>query len=202
MQPLEVAEPTRPWWMVAALVAVVAIPLVVAVWAVVASRGGAEVTPTAATTPGTAPTTAPTAAANSSGSPGGLVPRVPAPLCAGEATPGNDDLVADVDDRGCSLVVMVTERSSATILTLPAAAGGLAGTYSLEGPPEAVVVGDWDGDGIDTPAVTLDASGIVWAFPGWDAGESEPIGDPIGDATPVVLTDDAGVDHVAADEGA
>ncbi|HKJ55777.1 MAG TPA: serine/threonine-protein kinase [Nitriliruptoraceae bacterium] len=201
MQPLDVAEPTRPWWMVAALVAVVAIPLVVAVWAVVASRSG-DVAPTAATTSATSPTTASTVAVSPSASPGGLAPRVPAPLCAGEPTPGDGDLVADVDDRGCSLVITVTARSSATILTLPAAAGSLAGTYSLDGPPEAVVVGDWDGDGIDTPAVTLDASGAVWAFPEWDAGQSEQIGEPIGDARPVVRTDDAGIDHVAADEGA
>ncbi len=97
------------------------------------------------------------------------------------------------------MVIAVTRRSTATILTLPASAGGLAGTYSLEGPPLAVVVGDWDGDGDDTPAVTLDATGTVWAFAEWDAGESAQLGDPIGDAEPVVVTDGDGVDHVAAD---
>lgn len=230
--PLDIEEPRRPWWMVAALVAVVVLPLGVAAWALLANRvddtistgtaptaamtAGSTASPTAA--PGAAVTTAPAQSTAPAATPTpatpspapttpgpsevALVPRVPAPLCDGVDPPAADDLQADVDGRGCSLPISVTPGPEFTTLGLPTEAGPLAGDYRLEGPPVFVVVGDWDGDGVDTPAITVDGTGVVFAFDAWGAGQSATIGDPIGAAAPVVVTAPDGVDRVVADERA
>lgn len=95
--------------------------------------------------------------------------------------------------------VVIEQSATTTTLRLPPPAGDLQGPYHVDGPPLAVVVGDWDGDGSDTPAVVMDDSGTVFAFSAWGAGEAVEIGEPIGTAEPVVVTDAAGVDHVVAD---
>lgn len=237
--PLDIEEPRRPWWMVAALIAVVVLPLGVAAWALLANRvddalplgaeptstatsAGSASSPTAAATtapeqpsaPAAPPTTRPSpstpvapatpAPAPTTPGPSGVefVPRVPAPLCDGVDPSAADGLQADVDGRGCSLPITVTPGPKSTILGLPAEAGPLAGDYRLEGPPVDVVVGDWDGDGVDTPAITVDATGVVFAFEAWGAGQSAAIGEPIGAADPLVVTDPDGLDRVIPDERA
>lgn len=236
MPPIEVEEPGRPWWMWAALVAAVAIPVGVATWALVvrgadsAPPAGAAATTAAASThdasapatssgatPGAAPPPVlqtPVAAATTTGPPGTPVPtttpsrnptdwepRVAAPPCDDQA-PGDDDLLADVDGRGCSVPVAIEHGETSTTLRLPPSAGALQGPYHVDGPPLAVVLGDWDGDGSDTPAVTMDDSGTVFAFTAWGAGDAVEIDEPIGTAAPVVVTDARGKDHVVADKGA
>lgn len=199
MAPLEIEEARRPWWMVALLVAVVVLPLGVAAWALLANRDAdvERTPPTATASPTPAPTSVSTT--NATATPAaGLVSRTPQPLCEGQPEPTEGQLVGDVDGRGCSLTIKVQSQPDVTNLVVPGAAGPLAGTYALQGPPLAVVLGDWDGDGIDTPAVTLDTTGTVWGFPAWDAAQSAPIDDPIGAATPAVVTDADGIDHVVA----
>lgn len=131
-----------------------------------------------------------------------VVPRVPAPPCDGQPPVTDTQLLADVDGRGCSLAVAMVRGDEFTTLALPDEAGPVAGDYLLEGPPVHVVVGDWDGDGIDTPAVTLDDTGVVFGFAEWGAGQSAVLGDPIGDAAPLVVTGPDGVDRVVGDDSA
>lgn len=236
MPPIEVEEPGRPWWMWAALVAAVAIPVGVATWALVvrgadsAPPAGAAATTSAASspdasapatsssaTPGAAPPPVlqnPAAAATTAGphgtpaptttpsrNPADWVPRVAAPPCDDQA-PRDDHLLADVDGRGCSVPVVIGPGETSTTLRLPPSAGDLQGPYHVDGPPLAVLLGDWDGDGSDTPAVIMDDSGTVFAFSAWGAGDAVEIDEPIGTAAPVVVTDARGRDHVVADQGA
>jgi hypothetical protein len=214
---LDVEQPRRPWWVVVALVVVVVVPVATAAWAVVATRSDTRssvvgnvattvATPSAPVTSGTAtnPTAtplggAPRATTTPAAGGAALVPRVPAP-CRGQPPTVDDQLLGDVDGRGCALAITVVRGDEFTTLTLPDEAGELAGDYLLEGPPVHVVVGDWDGDGVDTPAVTLDDSGVVFAFGEWGAGRSTAIGTPIGATPPVVVTGPDGRDRVVGDD--
>lgn len=139
-------------------------------------------------------------ASPSSLDPGNMEPRVAAPLCDDVAEPGADELVGDVDGRGCSLPVQVVPGEDVTTLRLPDAAGQIAGSYELDGPPLHIVLGDWDGDGSDTPAVIVDAVGTVFGFSSWQAGRADEIDEPIGAGTPAVVTHPTGIDHVVASD--
>lgn len=221
----------RPAWVVAALAALLALPLAATAWLGwrAWSQGGPALgatappsasgpdTPHAATAassppatrspvPGeespSVPTPAPlerTPAAGTATAPTepARVARTPSPAC--DAGSGGDALV-DVDGRGCSLAVGVAERDvdgdRVVVVSVPAAAGRLAGDYALPGPPRAVVFGDWDCDGAETPAVVVGSEGRVWGFEGFGALEASELDEPVGAATPVVVTDAAGCDHV------
>lgn len=175
----------RPAWTGLALAgtAVVALMVVAGLW--LADRG-ADPSATTAATP--APVEA--------------QPRQPSPRCAGVEDPGEEGqlLEADVDDRGCTLPLLVTEEIvddvPTAVVLVPADAGTLAGRYALGPAEDRVVVGDWDCDGTDTPAVVRTADGEVYLFDGYGdlvptRGPTLPTG-----ADPQVVTDEDGCDHV------
>lgn len=131
-------------------------------------------------------------------------PRWPPPRCAGVDDPvaQGEVLEADVDGRGCALPVLVTEElvddQPTVVVMVPAGAGALAGRYALgeAGDEVAVVIGDWDCDGSDTPAVVHTSDGEVFQFDGY--GELTPTQAPAmpAGADPQVVTDEDGCDHV------
>lgn len=136
--------------------------------------------------------------------PAGWTRRAPAPPCGRDRVPvvlpaGNRRLRADVDGSGCTwtLVVgpqQVPDMGRRTVLDVPDGAGPTGGRYDLGPAGEVVVVGDWDGDGIDTVAVVRVASGTVFTFATWDALEGEQIAGPT--RRPVVATGPDGRDQV------
>lgn len=134
-------------------------------------------------------------------------PRRPEPRCAQVEDPAGQGQVleADVDGRGCSLPLVVTEElvdgEATVVLMVPTDAGAAAGRYALGAVGDEVVVGDWDCDGTDTPAVVRHDSGEVFHFDGY--GELSPTRAPTlpSGAAPAVVTDEEGCDHVVAAVG-
>jgi eukaryotic-like serine/threonine-protein kinase len=119
-----------------------------------------------------------------------LVPWEPAPPC-GDAVPPADAVLADVAGRGCSVPVEVAtgtvDGRPAVILTLPPSAGAVAGRYAVAAAWEVVLLGDWDCDGTDTPAVVRPATGEVFTYAGFGAVAAEPQPERIAGA-PRVMT--------------
>jgi eukaryotic-like serine/threonine-protein kinase len=119
-----------------------------------------------------------------------LAPRVPAPPCD-DGAPA-DALLADVAGRGCSVPLDLTTEDvdgrPMVILTLPASAGEVAGRYAVAAAGEIVLLGDWDCNGTDTPAVVRPATGEVFTYAGFGAVAAEPQPDRI-DGAPQVMAD-------------
>lgn len=90
----------------------------------------------------------------------------PRPEC-----PPADPPAADVDGDGCPDPLEVSHG-------VVAAAGA---RWQVGAPDDLVVIGDWDCDGLATPAVVRPSSGHVWTFPRWadhsdgDAVVAEPV---------------------------
>ena len=175
--PSEDAGPGRPRWAVPAVVAAVLVPVLVLA-GLLLTRGGDD------------PSTAPSATGTASASP---TARATSGPCEGTTPPGPGEvLAADVDGRGCTLALTVTEEDvdgqPALVLTVPAAGGDLAGRYAVAEPGDRVLVGDWDCDGTDTPAVVRD-DGTTFLFDGY--GALEPVPGPTlpHGAEPAVVTD-------------
>jgi serine/threonine protein kinase len=189
------ADGRRPAWAVPAVVAVALVPVLVVGWLLLGGDGG-DADDDAAAPPSASVTTADAAEA--------AAPRVAAPRCDDASPPPGDGPVhdADVDGRGCSLPVRVDEQDDdgrpTVVITLPDAAGEAAGRYALAEPGEVVLVGDFDCDGIETPAVHRPDDGRVLLYDGY--GALEPTAGPDLDpgATAVVLRDVEGCDTVGA----
>lgn len=175
---------TRPRWAIPALVAVVVLPVLVVAGLWLGSRGGA---PEAAPTPST---------------------RQAPPRCDEAAPPPTDAQVldADVDGRGCSLPLVVSEEAvdgePAVVVAVPEPAGELAGRYAVAAGGDQVVVGDWDCDGTDTPGVYRPADGSVYLYDGY--GALDPTSGPVlaTDGTARVVTTPDGCDEVVVDDPA
>ncbi len=166
-------------------------------------------TPTATPTGPSSTTPPPAEAATASDPswarlPAGWVARTPSPPCEPDApTPagsGEVVLAADVSGFGCAVAVVVEtvelEGRDHTVLEVPEAGGPLAGRYDLGPRRDRVVVGDWNGDGTDTPAVVLPRSDEVFTFGGWGNVDATGTGQRPIDGAVAVATDAAGVDHV------
>ena len=117
-------------------------------------------------------------------------PRAVPPLCS-EQDVAPDDLVADLDGSGCGIVLTATTQElddgPALVLTVPDEGGDLAGDYRIGEELAAVVVGDWDCDGTDTPAVVR-PTGEAFTFDAYGAETSTPVEGAV-DLPPRVLTD-------------
>lgn len=156
--------------------------------------------------PSTPPVAPPATAPPATRLPSGWVARTPAPPCdPGAPTPDpigpdREVLAADVGGSGCAVAVVVrTEELDGrdhTVLEVPEDGGPLAGRYALGARRNAAVVGDWNGDGTDTPAVVLARSGAVFTFDAWGNVDAVGTGQQPIVGTPAVATDPAGVDHV------
>jgi len=159
--------------------AVVAATLAAAVLATALSSGPSS-TPRAAPSPGPVPgdpdqeglTTLPSPPSVSPApEPAGVRvwPRTPASEtaagsrrrdCPSPATAGP----ADVDGDGCIGIVAVADG----IVSV----GGRR--WQVASPDDLVAVGDWDCDGLSTPAVVRPGTGSIWAFSHW-AGENQTV---------------------------
>lgn len=183
------ATRSRPAWAIPAVVAVALVPLVLLAWLLRPDGGAAPDPAASASTPADA-----------------LVPRRPAPRCEQAEAPGDGGQVleADVDGRGCALPLVVAEEvvdgEPAVVLAVPEAAGAPSGRYAVGAPGDRVVVGDWDCDGSDTPAVHRPEDGRVFLYDGY--GPLEPTAGPRLDpgVEPSVRTDADGCDVVVPAE--
>lgn len=82
---------------------------------------------------------------------------------------GSTPAVFDVDGDGCVEPI----RLSANI----ASAGDVSWRVGDEG--DLVVLGDWDGDGTDTPGVVRSTTGEVWIYQGWARTGEELLATPV-----------------------
>ncbi|MDP8988244.1 MAG: hypothetical protein M3N11_07860, partial [Actinomycetota bacterium] len=158
-------------WAVAAgagAVAVVSVVAVTLVTPVERSPSPAAVdTPVAAAVPDrSTSTSAPPAATTVPPPPTTEAPvRVfPRPECPPAAPPA-----ADVDGDGCPDRVEVSDG-------VVAAAGA---RWQVGAPDDLIVVGDWDCDGLATPAVVRPSSGQVWTFPRWAEDGDGVVAEPV-----------------------
>ncbi|MBW3644676.1 MAG: protein kinase, partial [Actinobacteria bacterium] len=107
----------------------------------------------------------------------------PPPEC-----PPADPPAADVDGDGCPDPVEVSDG-------VVAAAGA---RWQVGAPDDLVVIGDWDCDGLATPAVVRPSSGHVWTFPRWaddsdgDGVVAEPVGVVPAPVSKATVVEDAG----------
>lgn len=183
---LSPTAPSRAAWARAAVAGVAVVALVVGAGLWVGGRGG----------------DAPPAASAASTEQPEVQPRQPEPRCSGVVDPDEEGRVldADVDGRGCTLPILVTEElvdgELTVVVMVPADAGARAGRYALGQAGDLVVVGDWDCDGTDTPAVVRPIDGEVFVFDGY--GELVPTRGPAlpPGVEPEVVTDEDGCDHV------
>ena len=164
--------------------------------------------PTPSSTPSPSPTPSPSATPAPSPTPvvpAAWQPRTPPPLCdldrrRPSPPPDTVTLLGDVDGRGCTRRILVVtdqvEGADRTILVVPDTTTGPAGRYDLGPVEDRVVVGDWNDDGTDTPAVVRAGTGDVFTFASWADQEGVASPDPPVPGTPVVLTDRGGRDHV------
>jgi hypothetical protein len=96
------------------------------------------------------------------------------PACADEArhpTGQGEVLVGDVDGDGCDDEV----NRAGTVITVPLPAGRVA--FRLGQPGDTILLGDWDCDGIDTPALYRPASGELRYYDAWP-GVTDSAGSP------------------------
>jgi hypothetical protein len=99
-------------------------------------------------------------------------PRDPGPTpdlegedCPSPATPATVDTAgtADIDGDGCAEVVAVADGVVSV----------LGRRWQVASPDDLVVVGDWNCDGVSTPAVVRPDTGDVWTFPHWAEEDEE-----------------------------
>jgi hypothetical protein len=98
-----------------------------------------------------------------------IAPVVPPP-CAEPSThaaPGAVVLRGDLDGTGCTSEVVWTRTLAEARVPQP---HGDA-RYLLGRPGDALLLGDWDCDGTDTPALYRPTTGEVFLFDGWAGGE-------------------------------
>jgi eukaryotic-like serine/threonine-protein kinase len=153
-------ERRTPW---PAIVAVALVLLVVPTAAVLALRGdGPAPEPTAA------PTTPPDAATPTpSPSPSPLARTDCPEVGDAEAPPGTEVLVGDLDGDGCEQVV----RRTGKIVEAELDPDEPPRRYEIGALGDALVLGDWNCDGAQTPGLYRPATGEVFLFFGWaDAG--------------------------------
>lgn len=83
-----------------------------------------------------------------------------------------DAIAADVDGDGCADAA-TWDGATATLVVHTAADRGSA-TYRLGQPGDQLVLGDWDGDGVATPALYRPSTGRLATFPHWpDGGDDQ-----------------------------
>lgn len=190
--PVEVDEaPARRWLAPALVLAVLAAGLAAGGWWWLSARAGPE---PAATEPA-----------------GG--PAVPEPDCPPPARPEVPDgarlLAGDVDGDGCpSYVLWDGETVEAE---LDAGEPPVAFRFTGDDPgaltgEEALLLGDWNCDGVDTPAVYTPADGRVHYFDRWPdtpgtLGESRSFRTGILDGAARIVTGDDGCDAVRVADG-
>ena len=99
-----------------------------------------------------------------------------------------DPPAADVDGDGCADPLEVSHGVVAA-----------AGTrWQVGAPDDLVVIGDWDCDGLATPAVVRPSSGHIWTFPRWadhsdgDGVVAEPVDVVPGPVAKATVVEDAG----------
>ena len=147
--------PRPPWVRIAALAA--ALLLIPPAAVVVAMRPGSA---PPAPSPGSSPV-APVDVATSDNA----ATAAAAPLCRGARKPaaraGHTVTTGDVDGTGCRTWV----RFSDGIVTL--GPGRRAGRWRLGGPQDQLLLGDWDCNGTDTPAMYEPHTGMVFQFQAW-----------------------------------
>ncbi len=171
----------RPW-LLAAAAAVLLVPLVVVAVLVLPGEPDDEV-------PADDPAETPAAEAE---------PRDPAP-CPGVEVDDPEQgevLLADLDDEGCARPVVWDDN----VLTVEGEDGEVV-RYELGQDGDELVMGDWDCDDRDTPALYRPSTGEVFEFPGFagdDGGlESDPARDPeTTEGTPEVERPAGGCDEV------
>lgn len=145
------ATPTapRPRWplVIAAAVALLVLPVAMVAWL----RG--ETAPTTANEPVAARTDAPVVS--------------PPPPCEDTPPPSPPSegrvLTGDLAGGGCSTYVVWTGQR----LEVPQGPGQPARLYELGAPGDVAVLGDWDCDGRDTPALYRPSTGEVFVFDGF-----------------------------------
>ncbi|MBW3547182.1 MAG: hypothetical protein KY452_03465 [Actinobacteria bacterium] len=107
----------------------------------------------------------------------------PPPEC-----PPADPPAADVDGDGCPDPLEVGDG----VVAAPGA------RWQVGAPDDLVVIGDWDCDGLATPAVVRPSSGQVWTFPRWadhrdnDGVVAEPVDVAPGPVAKATVVEDAG----------
>jgi hypothetical protein len=99
-------------------------------------------------------------------------PRSPCPGPTVDVPPGAVAVVGDPDGAGCTIAVLWwPDRAE---VDLPDGTGARH-RFALGRPGDQLVLGDWDGDGRDTPALYDPFDGTVVRFDGWArADESLP----------------------------
>jgi hypothetical protein len=90
--------------------------------------------------------------------------------CPAPATAGT----ADVDGDGCADVVAVADG----IVSV----GGRR--WQVASPDDLVAVGDWDCDGLSTPAVVRPGTGSIWAFSHWALEDQDVVASAAGATAP------------------
>jgi tRNA A-37 threonylcarbamoyl transferase component Bud32 len=83
----------------------------------------------------------------------------PRPACPGAPTP----MGADLDGDGCDEEVEVADG-------IVSSAGR---RWRVADPDDVVTLGDWDCDGVATPAVLRGGSGQLWVYPRWAESDDE-----------------------------
>ncbi len=145
--------------------------------------------------------------------PAGWSVRSASSPCTPQATPGpgtapgqdrsTSPAWADVDGRDCSVPVRTAGdahggRSAGLVLEV-GGTGPVAGRWELDVVADRVLLGDWDGDGDETPAVVL-PDGTVWVFTDWADTAAGRAG--VHATGPIaVVTDPDGRDHVVPASG-
>jgi hypothetical protein len=124
--------------------------------------------------------------------------------CPGQppvAAPAAAVLQGDLDGSGCTTVVVW----SATLAEARVPQPDGEARYLLGRPGDAMLLGDWDCDGTDTPALYRPSTGEVFLFDGWAGGEL-----PVSSDRPrqtrtaggaATVTSDDGCDRVEVAEG-
>jgi hypothetical protein len=89
-----------------------------------------------------------------------------------EPSPGAGALVVrgDVDGAGCTVTGVYQQQATSqgtTVMVLTIPIGGVDKRIGLGEPGDQVVLGDWDCDGVDTPALYRRSAGVVQYFDVW-----------------------------------
>ena len=101
----------------------------------------------------------------------GTADRPPCPGSDGAAPAGATVVPGDVDGVGCT--VGLTWWPDRAVVEQPEP-NGARRRFALGRPGDQLLLGDWDGDGVDTAALYDPAAGTVTRFDGW-AGSGEPL---------------------------
>lgn len=151
----------------------------IAVFAVLAGAGAARLRPSLDGPP--APVTATPPAPST--------PTCPAREVAAAAAPTT--VPGDRVVLGCS--VTAVQRGNELLVTLD----GVAHRYLIGDPTDVVLLGDWDCDGTDTPALYDPETGRVVTFRSWEAGTDPVASAPLAPNGDPYVTRIAGCDSVA-----